>query len=236
MTKRALLASVFAFGTAVAPVSAGNWSGFYIGGHVGGAFGDVEVTGVSEGTNFVQYAPVSVFEFDPDGVVGGGQLGFNFQWAQWVLGAEATIAGLDFDEALVNPNDSDDTLSVEVEWLATAAARLGFSWGASMLYAKGGYATGDVNHRYEDAGGGPTGFYNTNETHHGFVAGAGLEHQISDNVSAGIEYNYIDLGETDHSAVAVATGGGAVGGPIVADVDAQIHSVTARLNWHFWTP
>src|SRR6186713_867469 len=56
----------------VAP--APSWAGFYIGGHLGGGWG--------EDSN-------SAF-------IGGGQIGYNFQFApNWVLGIEADISGTD---------------------------------------------------------------------------------------------------------------------------------------------
>lgn len=93
-----------------------------------------------------------------------------------------------------------------------------------MLYLKGGYAGASVNADHVDPS---VTAYSTDETHSGWMAGLGLERQIGDNVSLGVEYNYIDLGNQDHTGV--ATGGGTV----VNDIDVQMHTVTARLNWHF---
>src|SRR5215470_11918626 len=49
-----------------------NWTGFYVGAHAG--------VGWSDGNG-------------SSGLVGGGQVGFNYQINQWVIGAEADIAG-----------------------------------------------------------------------------------------------------------------------------------------------
>ena len=212
---------------------AGDWTGFYVGANVGGAFGDVDITGVSEATGYVNITPGQVFKFSPDGVLGGGQFGYNYQMNDWLFGVELEGHGMDFDDAIGVPGSSD-VLSVESEWGATASARLGFILAAnSLLYVKGGYAAGDVKTSYLDTSGttATTGLLETSETHQGFILGAGLEHMIGDNVSFGLEYNYIDLGDKDHSGIA----SGAGGGPVVNNVDVQVHTVTARLNWH-WNP
>lgn len=231
MTKRALLASVFAFGAVVAPVTAGDWTGVYIGLHAGGIWGDVETTDVSEVGTTGFWGPVigESFDMSADGVIGGGQLGYNHEFSGWVFGLEVTGAGMDFDETVLV--FTDDQYSVEAEWLVTAAARFGFIvHPSSLIYVKGGYAGGDVQTSNIDTTGPLLGAFTTDETHHGWMAGAGFEHMISSDVSVGVEYNYIDLGNQDHTAVPTT------GGTVVNDIDVQQHSVTARLNWHFWSP
>jgi outer membrane immunogenic protein len=212
---------------------AAEWTGFYIGANVGGTFGDVDITGVSEATGYVNLAPLQIpaVDFSADGILGGAQLGYNFQMSGWLFGLEVEGHGMDFDTSEV-VNLEGDIASIESEWGATATARLGFILNAnSLLYVKGGYATGNIKTTYLDTVGTPgtTGLLETDETHHGWVVGAGFEHAIGENTSFGVEYNYIDLGETDHSGIASGVGGGLV----VYDVEAQLHTVTARLNYHF---
>jgi len=239
MTKRVLFASGVAALAFVAPAQAApafSWNGFYIGANAGGIWGDIDVTNVINNTNFVDIAPGAVFSFSPDGVLGGAQLGYNFQMAGWLLGLEIEGHGMDLDDAIAVAPEPD-LFSVESEWGASAALRLGFLVNPNgMLYVKGGYATGDVKTFYLDDTASRRGSVSTDETHHGWIAGAGWEHMISPDVSFGVEYNYIDLGETDHSAVPVLFGT-ATGTLVVHDVDAQFHTVTARLNWHWnWGP
>lgn len=238
MTKRVLLASCVAAAALVAsPAQAApySWTGFYIGANAGGAFGDIDVTGVSNDTNFVDISTGELFAFSPDGVLGGAQLGYNMELSGWLLGIEIEGHGMDFDE-ITTVAPEPDILSVESEWGATAAVRLGFLVTPhGLIYAKGGYATGNVTTFYFDDSLARQGSFATDETHHGWVAGGGYEHMIGDNVSFGVEYNYIDLGETDHSAVPfLATVPPTTGTLVVNDVQAQMHTVTARLNWHLF--
>jgi outer membrane immunogenic protein len=209
---------------------AAEWTGFYLGVHVGGASGDIDWTSVSEATGYIDLLPGDSLGVGPDGVLGGAQLGYNFALTNWVFGVEGTFSGLDFDETADNPfNVGDEFIQSDIEWLGTAAARLGFTTGDTLFYAKGGWAVAEVNTHHEDYAGGRQGFYSTAETHNGWVAGAGIEHAIAQDVSVALEYNYIDLGEQEHSGIAT-TG---FGGLVVNDVEAQLHTGTVRLNWHF---
>jgi outer membrane immunogenic protein len=98
-----------------------NWTGFYIGGHVGGAFGgDNNVLAPGFGTG-------------NDGrFMGGVQAGYDYQFApNWVMGLEANYSFLDTGSSFSNRG------------LGSVTGRLGYTWGPAMLYAKGGYAWAD---------------------------------------------------------------------------------------------
>jgi outer membrane immunogenic protein len=98
-----------------------NWTGFYIGGHVGGAFG---------GDNNI-LAPG--FASGNEGrFMGGVQAGYDYQFApNWVMGLEANYSFLDTGSSFANRG------------LGSVTGRLGYTWGPAMLYAKGGYAWAD---------------------------------------------------------------------------------------------
>src|SRR4051794_10156112 len=68
-----------------APTCDFSWTGFYLGGHAGYGWGnaDTHFFGTPEPPNgggpaFTELAPTSL-DPDPDGFIGGGQLGFNWQ-------------------------------------------------------------------------------------------------------------------------------------------------------------
>jgi outer membrane immunogenic protein len=93
-----------------------NWTGFYVGGHVGYGWGDLN--GV-----------------DVDGFLGGVQVGVNLQFARnWVIGVEADIAATDIGVG-----------GLRQDWLFTARARLGYAWDRTMLYVTAGIAATDTN-------------------------------------------------------------------------------------------
>ena len=69
--------------TTYAPPPIMNWTGFYIGGHVGGAWSDVDWANVTLTGERVSN--------DASGFIGGGQIGYNQQFGSLVLGVEATL-------------------------------------------------------------------------------------------------------------------------------------------------
>ncbi|MCE9523307.1 MAG: outer membrane beta-barrel protein [Alphaproteobacteria bacterium] len=150
MLNRTLLASGLVVASLLAvPASAGNWNGFYVGLHAGGATGDIDWTNVSnnEPATSLDFITGQSINQSVEGVLGGAQVGYNFQMSDWVFGIELAGSSLDFDETSSNPNTggSDEVVSSEMQWLGTAALRLGYSAMDSLLYLKGGYATAKIN-------------------------------------------------------------------------------------------
>jgi outer membrane immunogenic protein len=150
-----------------------NWTGFYIGGHVGGAFGGRDNL------------------FDPafngngsDGVfMGGVQVGYDTQFApNWVFGLEANYSFLDTSSSFANRG------------LGSVTGRLGYTWGPALLYVKGGYAWADT--RNTGGFGGGT-FSDTHIGRDGYTVGGGLEYLFTQNWSGKIEYQYYDFGRVN---------------------------------------
>jgi outer membrane immunogenic protein len=106
------------------PVPLFSWTGFYIGVHAGAGWGLKEAT-------FTSSANRSENQYSISGFLGGAQVGANYQFGSWVLGAEAQFSWSDLDgkdgchaavpAAIVNCHTKAD-------WLGTAAARLGFAF------------------------------------------------------------------------------------------------------------
>jgi outer membrane immunogenic protein len=229
MTKKLLLASIglgFALVSATPALAAGPWTGIYLGGHAGGTWGDVDTTKVGETGSvfFDDFANGSTFDFSPNGVLGGAQIGYLYQMNNLVFGIEVSGSFSDYDSTQLH--NWDDVKSVSSDWNAAATLRAGWAFGNSLAYIKGGYAMADLEHGSVDTSGGDTGFYESSENHDGWTAGGGFEHMISSDVSLGLEYDYYDFGNKDH----VGTVGAAT---ITHDIDLTLHTVTARLNWHF---
>src|ERR1700681_3721923 len=107
-----------------APAGVYNWTGFYIGGHVGGAFTD--------GTNLLG----SNARF-----LGGVQGGYDYQFASnWVIGAEAQYSWLTGNSGNGVLFPGGTLVTANTNQLGSATGRLGYTWGPALLYAKGGYA------------------------------------------------------------------------------------------------
>ena len=192
-----------------APEAVYNWTGFYIGGHLGGAFaGDNGLQG--SGGRFL----------------GGVQGGFDYQFAtNWVIGAEAQYSWL----ANGNSNGvlfpAGTLVTSNNNQLGSVTGRLGYTWGPALLYAKGGYAWRDTNNIGVSVGGAPVAFTTDGDRKNGYTVGAGLEYMFAPNWSAKAEYQYYNFGSTTF------TGGPA---PIVGSRfrdDEQ--TVKAGINYRF---
>jgi len=80
---------------APAPVAAVyNWTGFYVGGNLGYSWGRSSGIGTFSDATSGAVLSSSTNRFNMDGVIGGGQVGYNWQVdPKWVLGLEADIQG-----------------------------------------------------------------------------------------------------------------------------------------------
>lgn len=164
-----------------------NWTGFYIGGHVGGAFtGDNSLAG-SDGR-----------------FLGGVQLGADYQFnSNWVLGIEAQYGWL------TNGNGGvafpvGGIASQEPRGIGSVTGRFGYAWGPTLAYVKGGYAFAD-NHTSVTVAGVPQAFM-ADGGKDGWTVGAGLEYMFAPSWSAKVEYLYADLDSQDYFNGAVASG------------------------------
>jgi outer membrane immunogenic protein len=114
--------------------------------------------------------------------------------------------------------------------MATFAGRVGFTvWERGLIYAKGGFAVADENHRILVAGVGVTN--RPDETRKGFVLGFGYEHAFANSLSAKVEYNFLDFGSRTSE---FRFFGPPVG--LVEDwrIRQEVHTIKVGLNWHFW--
>ena len=173
--------------TKAAPVL--NWSGFYIGAHVG--------TGLQRPSR-PSAAPGLVDDnnYLGTGVIAGGQFGFNYQDGPLVWGAEADLAwaGVEAKDhciagspvALLNCGTSTD-------FVGTVALRLGVVVDRALLFAKGGAAMAHVKH---DAGffAAPFTGATADSNRWGWMMGTGIEYALFGNWSAKVEYDYLDFG------------------------------------------
>src|SRR5215475_710316 len=106
-----------------APALIYNWTGFYIGGHLGGAFaGNNGLLG------------------DNARFMGGVQGGFDYQFApNWVAGIEAQYSWLNNNTTGVT-FPAGTLITANNKQIGSVAGRVGYTWGPALLYAKGGYA------------------------------------------------------------------------------------------------
>lgn len=208
-----------------------NWTGFYVGGHVGGS---------SVGSNLAfQQDDGGWWTNGGSGVVpirgetallGGAQAGFNYQLGSIVAGVEGTWSALNLKTAVVSPFYPDsDGFSRKVTGLYTVAARLGVTWDRVLFYGKGGWAGGEI----EVAGtstAGPTTWMPGSKSRSGIVVGGGMEYMVTPNLIAGIDYNHIDLGRSNYAAFNVGDNSATI---TSVDDRTKVDSVVGRLSYKF---
>ena len=167
-----------------------NWTGFYIGGHVGGAF--------SSDNNFNGLA---LTNSSNGRFLGGLQAGADYQFApNWVAGIEGQYSwlasnnnGAIFPNGLVYTNNQ--------RGLGSLTGRVGYTWGPGLLYAKGGYAYSDNRDTLTFAGV-PVPFALSSGHQNGYTVGAGVEYMFAPNWSAKAEYMYYNFGNSQFVAPA----------------------------------
>jgi outer membrane immunogenic protein len=211
-----------------------DWTGFYVGGQLGGAW-DKADWHYDNRNYFNTSGPVLLgrnFDFDADGFMGGGQLGFNYQAGAWVLGVEWSAIAPDLNAREPSPYfPAIDVYRTDVQWLTSVTGRVGYAQGRWLAYAKAGWAGGEVGLNLVDI---------SNLTRaagddwaNGWTVGGGGEYALGGGFSLAVEYDYADL-DVEHWRVRCGKCGSEsfLTTPIV-DGDILIQSVAARLNYRF---
>jgi outer membrane immunogenic protein len=214
-----------------------NWSGFYIGGNVGYSWGRERTDGTLTGSQNVsvfrtgpppspapQFPPVTtalatqplIGRANMDGVIGGGQIGYNWQASRWLFGLEADFQGSD-ERATADVctvagcplGSSILTANYKLDWFGTVRGRAGFlATDRVLLYATGGLAYGHL------AASAPLVPLSWGSTRAGWTVGAGAEAAIDRNWSVKVEYLYVDLGNIGSSGATATTVTNALNTPI----------------------
>jgi outer membrane immunogenic protein len=184
-------------------VPAFTWTGFYVGGNVGWGWTNANLTDTGPGfpPGFGQIFPLgSVTNLTQNGFLGGGQIGFNYQFGQLVAGLEA-----DFDYTAIKNSQTAAGFGAGAytdPWTGTVAARLGWAFDRALVYGKGGGAW--MQEKYNVTapdGSAATGTFNRL----GFVVGAGFEYAVWDFVTFKVEYNYLNFGSQSQTLTPNAT-------------------------------
>jgi outer membrane immunogenic protein len=190
-----------------------NWTGFYIGGHVGYGFNGADTHNVVLPLGVFNQTPATV-DPEEDGFFGGLQLGYNHQLGKLVLGVETDFSGSTMDgTTTVSPillfgtpvTNSHITVHQDTDWFGTLRGRIGFTPTCRLLvYGTGGLAWGDVNYSANSVGGAPQQQYpgSASETKVGWTGGGGVEFALSKRWSLKLEYLYYDLGDQTFTSTA----------------------------------
>jgi outer membrane immunogenic protein len=159
-----------------------SWTGCYLGGNIGGGWarsdnGDATI-GSSFGTN------------KPDGVVGGGQIGCDYQIGALVFGIRGLLDASDVKGSNIDPNNAAITTDQRFPWFYSATGRIGFTpQPAALIYLTGGSAW-TRNEYSTNVGSSAT----SDATRQGWLVGGGAEYVFAPQWSVFGEYNHIDFG------------------------------------------
>jgi outer membrane immunogenic protein len=219
------------------PTPVFSWTGFYIGGNFGYGWGSANNSNNSSSPCPVclvaplpDFATLSANEANGvNGVIGGAQVGYNWQITNYLFGIEADFQGsgqngtntsasafflpIAFFGGASTPSSTTVANTTKLEWFGTARGRVGYVVDNWLVYATGGLAYADIK---------VSGVVNPativalapnvpftvgdSATKTGWVVGAGVESALSTNWSWKIEYLYMDFGNVTATGTVPAQG------------------------------
>jgi outer membrane immunogenic protein len=251
---------------ALPPVAPGvNWTGFYIGGHIGHGWGTKDfslpdIAGEKFGDCSGKHQ--ECFDFSKlgspavghklSGLLGGAQAGFNLQSGAFVYGVEGQFSWTGMKEDSLSKlgefrfvncwydvtKEIDLKAHTEVNWVATLAGRVGYAVDRVLIYAKAGVAFADQDYNWiVTKGSKDLATAKFSDTRTGWMVGGGAEWALWRNWSAKLEYNYMDFGtETINAATTVCLNGQCSKKDIRVDIDEHMHVVKLGINYRFGMP
>ncbi|MGB5182612.1 MAG: outer membrane beta-barrel protein [Xanthobacteraceae bacterium] len=216
-----------------------DWTGIYLGGHIGGGMlvDSVSQNGVSLGG----FNVANTGNLRPAGVIGGAQVGANYEFAPWVVGVEGT-----WTESAINGNTvigcagaapacqipptatfiASERFTSQAQWFAALTGRVGYAANDWLFYAKAGGAWMRVRYTEDlltTAGGVTAATQVITDNRTGFTVGAGIEFGLVENLSAKIEYDFYDFGSKNYNFSSIT--------PV--SVSSNLHTIIVGLNYRF---
>jgi outer membrane immunogenic protein len=223
-----------------APAPAWSWTGFYLGANFGGGWEDETLVRTDDNSPLA--FPPGFREMENDnGVLGGGQIGFDYQWNRLVFGVQGTFDAASLlgssSELAVNGTEVVHQAS-KISSLFDAGARVGYAVSDQLLpYVSGGAAWmehSQTANTFTVPGGAFVETSTGSEWHTGWFIGSGVEYRITRNWSAFVEYDYYGGFDGNSDRTAVATGPGIpLGLASNHTYQADINVVKIGLNWRF---
>jgi outer membrane immunogenic protein len=199
------------------------WCGWYVGGEVGAVRGRDRVNDLN-GLN----PPTSPYTLSDTAVIGSGELGYNWQIQQFVLGLEGNLGGMGLGATTIEPSSGGVTTShIGSGLYGDVTGRLGLAAGNALFYAKGGYAFYEGKASVTNTGLLGGGTASTNAYTSGWTVGGGIEYMFVPSWSMKIEYQHFDFGSQTATLVTPAAGNFGYSNKLTAD------SLQAGLNYHF---
>jgi outer membrane immunogenic protein len=223
---------------AAAPVGLYDWSGIYLGGVVGGAWGTDDLSAPGLGVVGTLLNVPVVQTNNSSGFIGGVEVGSRYQFGKLVVGWEGDVTWGQLNNTTTNsfgpffaPGAFTNSVSTNVNWTGTGAATVGIAHNNLLLYGKAGAAVESVKYTDNLSVAGFPVFSGTGSDSNrvGWTVGTGIEWALWNNWSVKAEYDYIDFGNRN-----VAINGSALGLGISQGIqdNSHVNQFKAGLNWH----
>jgi outer membrane immunogenic protein len=242
----------------MAVAAAYDWSGFYIGGGVGGVW--------TEANRFMPDLPLvgippTTFTSRTADLIYNVHAGVQGQWGRWVLGVEGAYNGSQRDmrsDVSVSPPEPFTQLSATtlITDLITIGPRVGYTWDRLMVYGTGGYAGAHVDGRYSCTVGGafvfpgraPCSFplfgaladlnFGGKTWNNGWFAGVGFDYMVYKgsfaDILLGAEYQHFDLERKAAITCTPVTCPGLPHQSFLHDASGDIARVRLTFKTHGW--
>ena len=215
------------------PVAASwSWTGFYVGGHLGGALEASKLDDPFGPVSFGDHVTTTAF-------LAGGQAGANYQLGNVVLGAEADVSWVTSrgDETCFGLTGGDffaSNCSVDPTLFSTLTGRLGYAFGRTLVYVKGGAAWEHTSVEMA-VDSNPGEHFLASATSYdawGWTAGGGVEYALTPAWSLLLEYDYLSFGASN-VATPYVPGNPLPGHPVgpIAGLSSSIEEVKLGINY-----
>jgi len=233
------------------PLPQPTWTGFYLGGTVGAAWGRSNADTATVVVPGGEFDPATIATInaagmqrvDSSGFTGGIEAGYNWQpfGNPLLLGIEADLEAFDLrgnattgPVVVPGPDSFTITSAVSTDWLATVRGRLGYAAGNWLFYGTGGAAFSKVNANFSffDSSLAITENAATSNWKTGYTVGGGIEAKVYGPWSAKAEFLYVNLGSVSTSGV---FGAGLLffPQPFTHTLSLSADIVRVGLNYHF---
>jgi len=167
-----------------------NWTGCYLGGHVGWGYAWSEHNNTANTTAFGDFLPGQGFASQGSGLAGGGHVGCNYQMGRLVYGIEGSYTATDIKGDYTSvAGVADDQFSHKITGIGSITGRFGMAFDQWFYYTKLGWAFARNEVSVVDVVA-PAGAGSDAHWHNGVTIGSGFEYALTRNWILGFETNY----------------------------------------------
>jgi outer membrane immunogenic protein len=202
-----------------------NWTGFYAGLNIGYSWGRSSTTESFRDALTGTILNANAVKFDMNGVIGGGQIGYNWQQSNWVFGLEADIQGsgekgntnavCPGNTTVFTPPGATSTVAA-----VSSACSLGHAGDTNIGNVNGQAVTNALSEKIEWFG-----------TFRGRI-GPTITPTILAYVTGGLAYGSVKATDTVNGTNVTNPGGqGVNGGTILTPVAATFGNSSTRVGW-----